>query len=58
MKGHVCEMAKWENIILTIKENLEILELIKCDTSYTLITEKIAIRRSTVSDIKKSVEKL
>ena len=48
--------AKQKKIVLTIKEKLEILELIKADTSYTVITEKFGIGSSTVSDKKKSTK--
>ena len=50
--------SKRKKVVLSIEEKLDILELIEKGTSYTIITEKYGIGKSTVTDIKKSKHKL
>ena len=50
--------AKRKKVVLSIEQKLEIIELLKKGTSYTIILEKYGIGRSTVSDIKKNESKL
>ena len=50
--------SKRKKVVLTIEEKLDILELVEKGTSYNIITEKYGIRKSTVTDIKKSKHKL
>ena len=45
--------SKRKKVLLSIKEKLDILELIEKGTSYAIITEKYGIGKSTVTDIKK-----
>ena len=45
--------SKRKKVVLSIKEKLDILELIEKGTSYAIITEKYGIGKSTVTDIKK-----
>ena len=45
--------SKRKKVVLSIKEKLDILELIGKGTSYTIITKKYGIGKSTVTDIKK-----
>ncbi len=49
---------KRKRVVLTVEQKLEVLKMIDNFTSYTIICEKYNIGRSTVSDIKKSREKL
>ena len=44
---------KRKEVVLIREEKLDILELIEKGTSYTMITEKYGIGKSTVTDIKK-----
>ena len=47
-----------KEVVLSIEQKQEIIELLKKGTSYTIISEKYGIGRSTVSDIKKNESKL
>ena len=49
---------KRKKIVLTAEESLEIIKEIQRGVSYTLISEKYGIERSTVGDIKKNEAKL
>ncbi len=51
-------VKKRKKIVLSIEDKLDILKLIECETSYTVISEKYGIGRSTVGDIKKQKSKL
>ena len=64
-----CEMASFQSSeprkaqkrkrnVLTIEQKLDIFKLIATGTSYTLISERYGIGRSTVVDIKKNQNKL
>ena len=46
---------KRKKVVLSIEEKLDILELIGKGTSYTIITEKYGIGKSTLTDIKKII---
>ena len=46
--------AKHKRVVLSIDDNLKIVELLDKSVSYTVIGEKYGIGRSTVSDIKKN----
>ena len=50
--------AKRKKIVLSIEDKLEILELLQKGTSYTIVSEKYGIGRSTVANIKKNESKL
>ena len=52
------KVAKRKKVVLPIEEKLDILESIKSGTSYTVISERYGIGRSTVADIKKNSSKL
>ena len=49
--------AKRKKVVLSIEQKLKIIELLKKDTSYTIISEKYGIGRSTVSDILRKVNR-
>ena len=51
-------LPKRKKVVLTIEEKLEILGELKKGVSYTSISEKYGIGRSTVADIKKNESKL
>ena len=50
--------AKRKKIVLSIEQKLVIIDLLHNGASYTIVTEKYGIARSTIADIKKSEEKL
>ena len=52
------KVAKRKKVVLTIEEKLEILDSIKTGTSYTVISERYGVGRSTVADIKRNASKL
>ncbi len=49
---------KRKKIVLSIEDKLDILKLIECGTSYTVISERYGIGRSTFGDIKKRKSQL
>ena len=49
---------KRKKVVLTIDDKIDILQLLNSGTSYTIISDKYGIGRSTVADIKKSASKL
>ncbi len=51
-------VKKRKKIVLCIKDKLDILKLIECGTSYTVISERYGIGRSTFGDIKKQKSQL
>ena len=52
------KVAKRKKVALTIEEKFEILDSIKTGTSYTVISERYGVGRSTVADIKRNASKL
>lgn len=54
----VVPSKKRKRLVLTIEQKLEVLKMLDKSISYTIICEKYGIGRSTVSDIKKSRDKL
>ena len=52
------KVAKRKKVALTIEEKLEILDSIKTGTSYTVISERYRVGRSTMADIKRNASKL
>ena len=53
-----CPSAKMRRKVLSVEDKLVILKLIEAGTSYSLITERCGIGRSTVGDIKRNKSKL
>ena len=49
-------IPKRKKIVLTVEEKLEIIKQIQRGVSYTLISERYGIGRSTVADIKKKTK--
>ena len=47
-----------KRVVLSIEDKLKVIELIDKSVSYSIISEKFGIGRSTVSDIKKNKEKI
>ena len=52
------KVAKRKKVVLTIEKKLEILDSIKTGTSYTVISERYGVGRSTVADMKRNASKL
>ena len=50
--------VKWKKVVLTLENKLEIIDLLRKGTSYTVILEKYGIGRSTITDIKNNEAKL
>ena len=50
--------SKRKRVVLTIKEKVNIIQLLEKGTSYTVISEKYGIGRSTVGDIRKNKDKI
>ena len=50
--------VKRKKIVLTVENKLEIIDLLRKGTSYTVISEKYGIGRSTITDIKNNEAKL
>ena len=50
--------VKRKKVVLTVENKLEIIELLRKGTTYTVISEKYGIGRSTITDIKKNEAKL
>jgi len=51
-------MASSSKQVLNIEKKLEVISLLQKGTSYTTISEKYGIGRSTIADIKKNEGKL
>ena len=52
------EQAKRKRVVLTIEDKIKIIQLLNGHVSYTIISEKYGIGRSTISDIKKNQQKI
>ena len=52
------EQAKRKRVVLTIEDKIKIIQLLNDHVSYTIISEKYGIGRSTISDIKKNQQKI
>ena len=46
--------VKQKKVVLTVENKLEIIDLLRKGMSYTVISEKYSIGRSTITDIKKN----
>ena len=52
------KVAKRKKVVLIIEEKLEILNSIKTRTSYTVISKRYGVGRSTEADMKRNASKL